>query len=149
MQKLICTNKKIYNDIRWALSFENVTTVKVFWKCYHGLLISGKASKAVAGKHEDITRYCIILFLYISYIILWKYIFSISYYNYIYYILYISYFKGPHVELPGKISRHKCGPDNQLVSVASTFKLLNDLKEGTNDFIFLDLVELAIVIVQR
>ena len=67
---------------------------------------------------------------------------------YIIYI-YISYFKGPHVELPGKISRHKCGPDNQLVSVASTFKLLNDLKEGTNDFIFLDLVALAIVIVQR
>ena len=46
--------------------------------------------------------------------------------------MHISYFKGPHVELPGKISRHKCGPDNQLVSVASTFKLLNDLKEGTN-----------------
>ena len=26
------------------------------------------------------------------------------------------YYEGPHVELPGKISRHKCSPDSQLVS---------------------------------
>lgn len=26
------------------------------------------------------------------------------------------YYEGPHVELPGKISRHKCSPNNPLVS---------------------------------
>merc|ERR1719189_1134626 len=32
------------------------------------------------------------------------------------------YYEGPHVELPGKISRHKCGPDNQLCQKNEHFR---------------------------
>ena len=34
------------------------------------------------------------------------------------------YYEGPHVELPGKISRHKCSPDSQLVSLLVLLLLL-------------------------